>query len=321
MDTSTPDDVTVEKAASLASWSELIRTRFVALQITPQGASDLRGAVHSRHVGHLQAARVRSAPQAFRRTRRQVAAAEADLFAVGVIENGTGYLEQDGRRCVVSGGGFALYDTSRPFIWSLDGVWDMRVYTWPRTGLPFTDPELGQLTARTVARSSAVGSVVAPMLHRLSGDDALALSPRNAARLADEMAELAVIAASELATAPADTRTEDPDQIVFQKVREFVEDNLGDPRLGAEHIAREFFVSTRTLHRIFARRDLTVANWIKVRRLEACRRALCSRRWDDVQISQIASRYGFPNASFFSREFAARFGVSPRSCRQHFQAT
>src|SRR4051812_6046081 len=156
-------DVTVEKASSLANWSELIRARFVSLQITPQGSADLRGAVQSRHISHLQAARVQSAPQTFRRTRNQVAAAETELFAVGVIENGTGYLEQDGRGCVVSGGGFALYDTSRPFTWSLDGVWEMRVYTWPRTGLPFTDAELDQLTARTITRSSAVGSLVAPM--------------------------------------------------------------------------------------------------------------------------------------------------------------
>jgi AraC-like DNA-binding protein len=317
VDSTVPDGVTIERANSVTSWSELIRARFVDLQITPHTAPDLRGAVRSRHVGHLQAATVRSAPQTFRRTRPQIAAATADLFAVGVIEHGTGFLEQDGRRCVVADGGFALYDTSRPFTWSLDGVWDMRVYTWPRTGLPFADAELERLTARSIARSSAVGSIVAPMLHRLSSDDAPTLSPRNAARLADEMAELAVIAASE--AEPGDTRIHDHDHL-FQQVREFVEDNLNDPQLDAERIAAEFFVSTRTLHRMFARHDLTVANWIKERRLEACRRALCSRSWENVPIGQIAAHHGISNASFFSRAFATRFGMTPRTFRRHQRA-
>ncbi|WP_345424615.1 helix-turn-helix domain-containing protein [Pseudonocardia xishanensis] len=305
--------VTVEEAASLSSWAELIRARFIALQITPHGLPDLRGAVRSRHVGHMQAATVRSAPQTFQRTRPQATAADTDLLAVGMIEHGTGHLEQDGRRCVVSEGGFALYDTSRPFTWSLDGVWDMHVFTWPRSGLPFTDAELRRLTARPVSPCSPIGSLVTPMLHRFSGDDAPILSPSNAARLADEMAELTMIAASEPESETG--RAANPDRGLFRQIREFVEDNLTDPRLSAEHIAGALFVSTRTLHRTFARHDLTAAGWIKLRRLEACRRALCSPSWNDTPISGIAAHYGIANASFFSREFTARFGMSPRTYR------
>ncbi|TCK22102.1 helix-turn-helix protein [Pseudonocardia endophytica] len=303
----------VETARSLSGWSDLIRERFVPLDITPHGAPDLRGAVRYRHLGRLQVAAVRSAPQTFRRTRSQAAVADDDLLAIGVIADGTGCLEQDGRSCVVSGGEFALYDTSRPFSWSLDGTWDMRVYTWPRTSLPFLDEEIERLTARTVTRDSAIGALVTPMLHQLSDVDAPDLSPVGAARLSGEVAELAVIAASEHVP-PG--RAVHPDDDLFARIQEFVRDNLNDPLLGAESIARELFVSTRTLHRMFARRDLTLANWIKELRLDACRRALCSHRWEHVPIGQIAARHGFTNASFFSREFTARFGTSPRRYRQ-----
>ncbi|MGD9530904.1 MAG: helix-turn-helix domain-containing protein, partial [Pseudonocardia sp.] len=100
----------------------------------------------------------------------------------------------------------------------------------------------------------------------------------------------------------------------------FVAVNLNDPQLDAERIAAEFFVSTRTLHRMFARHDLTVANWIKERRLEACRRALCSRSWENVPIGQIAAHHGISNASFFSRAFATRFGMTPRNFRRQQRA-
>ena len=120
----TPADtrgVVVEKATSLGAWADVIRDRFVPLQIAPHDASELAGTVHSRLVGHLQAAVVASTPQTFTRTRRLASASGAELWALGLVEAGTGHLEQDGRTCTVTGGDFALYDTSRPFTWSLAG--------------------------------------------------------------------------------------------------------------------------------------------------------------------------------------------------------
>ncbi|WP_224401706.1 helix-turn-helix domain-containing protein [Pseudonocardia sp. ICBG1034] len=316
MPSSGPVDASVERADSLTNWADLIRDRFVPLQITTHGPSDLRGAVRTRHIGHLQVARVRSVPQTFRRTRALVTASESDVFAVGVIRSGTGYLEQDGRRCVVADGGFALYDTTRPFTWSLDGSWDMRVYTWPRNGVPFTDLELEALTARTVSPASAVGTLLAPMLDRLADDrsPSTPLAPTTAVRLADEVMELAVLAATDHHQAAGHLPV-DPQHDLLVQVQEFVQDNLTRPGLDAGCIAQELYISTRTLHRLFARHDLTVAGWIKARRLDACRRALSGPGGGDLPIHRIAAQHGFTNASFFSREFTARFGLTPRECR------
>lgn len=77
--------------------------------------------------------------------------------------------------------------------------------------------------------------------------------------------------------------------------------------------------SVRTLHRLFARQELTVSAWIKSRRLEACRRALCSPGAADTRIREIAARHGFPHAPLFSREFAQRYGETPRECRRRHE--
>src|SRR5215472_17140616 len=85
----TPADirgVVVEKATSLGAWADVIRDRFVPLQIAPHDASELAGSVQSRLVGHLQAAVVVSTPQAFTRTRRLVSASGAELWALGLVE-------------------------------------------------------------------------------------------------------------------------------------------------------------------------------------------------------------------------------------------
>lgn len=309
----TPDgDVVLETAGSLSGWTDLIRERFVALQITSHGSSDVRGSVRTRHVGHLQAARVSSTPQTFDRTTSLLARADSDLFAVGLVDGGTGYLEQDGRRCAVSGGGFAVYDTTRPFTWAMEGDWQLRVFTWPRLSVPMPDTEVQRLTAVTVSSDLGIGALLSPMLLRLSGDGDPALSPTSAVRVADEMAELAVIAASE---AGRDLGCPAAERDLVRRVQGFIEENLTDPGLDSARIAQQFFVSTRTLHRLFARQGLTVAAWIKRRRLEASRRALSAPGSADVPINLIAHRYCFTNASYFSREFTARFGESPRRYR------
>ncbi|MGD9526735.1 helix-turn-helix domain-containing protein [Pseudonocardia sp.] len=299
---------------TLNGWSDIIRQRFVALDITPRDADDLRGTVLSHHVGHLQVSTVTSTPQRFVRPPSTAAAEVDDVWALGLVEQGTGHLHQDGRTCVVTDGGFALYHTTRPFIWAFEGARQLRVCTWPRPSVALADTDAQKLTAVTVAGRSCVGTLLAPMIRQLSDRGAPTLSPACSVRLAGEIAEMAIIAAAE---ARGDDDRARSDGGLLRTVTTFIEGKLADPDLDADRIAREFFISTRTLHRLFTRNGLTVGAWIKSRRLAACRRALCSPHAARVPIGQIASRHGFTSASYFSREFANRFGLSPRQYRLH----
>jgi AraC-like DNA-binding protein len=301
----------VERADSLRTWSDVIRHRFVTLQIAPHKSLD-RGSVHTRHVGPLQAAAVSSEPQTFIRTQRQTATAgDPDLLALGMVESGVGYLEQDGRTCEVANGAFALYETSRPFTWTMTGDWTLCVYTWPRESIALTEVQSQRLTAATVSRSAGLGRFLGPMLSELIRCDA-GLSVPAAVKVANEIAEMSIIAAGDIR--PADCTDGGPEKV--REIQLFIEQNLGDPALTPAAIAQEFYMSTRTLHRLFGQSGLTVAAWIKHRRLDACRRALLSPSARTVPISDIAARYGFTNQAFFSREFAAEYQLSPSKYRE-----
>jgi len=302
--------VVEEKATSLRSWAELIRDRFVPLQIAPHDPAEMRGAVQTRQFGNLQASTVLSAPQTFTRTRSLVAKEDAPLFALGLVDSGRGHLEQDGRECSVSDGEFALYDTSRPFTWHFDGAFRMRVYTWPLTAVSLANAEAEGITAISVPRTQGIGRLLGSMLLQLMQEKPDDISAPGAMRMAGELAELAITAGLEAGQAPP-TR----DGEVLRNIQLFIEERLSDPTLNADQIAAGFYMSTRTLHRLFARHGLTVAGWIKMRRLEGCRRALVSHSSSQDPIRDIAARYGFLNASFFSREFAQRYGASPRQYR------
>jgi AraC-like DNA-binding protein len=309
------DDVVVETARSLRAWTDVIHHRFVSLRIAQNDASELSGSVRSRQIGHLQASVVRSTPQTFTRTRRLATVDDHNLLAVGAVERGTGCLEQDGRACVVADGDFALYDTSRPFGWSLTGDWTLRVYTWPLDAVTVTEAESRTLTATTVRGDAGIGCFLSPMLASLASTSTT-VSPLTSARLASEVAELAITAAWEAGHRDA---CDQPDREQLQRIQIFIEQNLADPELTPPRIAHEFFMSARTLHRLFARHGLTVAAWIKRRRLEACRRALGSPTAQHLGINEIACRYGFPNPSFFSREFTLQYGESPRTYRSRLR--
>ena len=300
----------VESATSPRQWADLINERFVPLQIRPTASADLVGSVRTRTLAHLQVSSVSSAPQTFTRSRAMLRSGR-DLLAVGRVEGGRGFLEQDGRQCEVPAGAFAFYDTTRPFTWALEGAWRLQVFTWPREGLGIAEAELARVTAIQVPNRSGVGSFVAPMLSHAASATSFSLQGVLAGRLADQLAEMAITAALAQVVDPIPAALSDS---VLKEIQAYIEDNLPDPYLTPEKIAEAFFMSTRTLHRIFGRQGVTVAAWIKTRRLDLARRLLASDR-SGLPITQIASRVGFSNPSFFSREFSSRFHTSPRQYR------
>lgn len=300
---------------SSCRWADLIHERFVPLRITPSASGELCGVVTTRLMGHLQASSITSDPQVAIRSNSLLGSGR-DLLSVGLVDQGHGYLEQDGRACELSDGAFAIYDSSRPFTWAFTDKWQMRVYAWPRLSFGTNDSELRRLTAIAISGTSCVGALAAPMFDHLSHECTNPLPNTVSDRLVDELAELTVTAALE-AEGQTTRDSDSVDDAILREMKDFVEDNLAEPELTPERIAQAFFISTRTLHRAFARHNLTVAAWIKYRRLERAKRALGIASRDPLPISEIARRVGFINPAAFSRDFSQTYGVSPRQFRKY----
>jgi len=102
---------------------------------------------------------------------------------------------------------------------------------------------------------------------------------------------------------------------VLESSKKFIEQHLADADLTPARIAAAEYMSARNLHRIFESADLTVAGWIRQRRLEHCRRDLSDHSLVGLPVSHIAARWGLWEAAHFSRVFKAAYGVSPRAYR------
>jgi AraC-like DNA-binding protein len=99
------------------------------------------------------------------------------------------------------------------------------------------------------------------------------------------------------------------------RIDSFVRAHLADPALRPAEVAADAQISVRHLHRLFARSGITVSDWIRERRLQACRQDLSNPRLYDQSITDIAFSWGFSDSAHFSRSFKKMFGVSPRQFR------
>jgi AraC-like DNA-binding protein len=291
-------------------WRDLIREHFVALDIRADRRGGFTGTVRTADVGHLRVATVRSGSQAFRRTPGLARRDDTAYLQVGMITAGAATVAQDGREAVLGPGDFAVYETGRPFVWDVTGDWELLVLTWPRGAVGLTDTDSQQLTARALGRDG-LGRMVGRMLNDLVTAPP-ELSAAGGVRLADEVAELVTTVAGEGLRPPEPTRAADD---LLRRVDAYVVEHLADPDLGPAGIAAAHFVSTRHLHRLFARRGVTVAQQIQRTRLERCRRDLRDPRCDHRSITDIAVRWGFPDLAAFSRAFRTAYGTSPSDWR------
>lgn len=110
----------------------------------------------------------------------------------------------------------------------------------------------------------------------------------------------------------APARSRHPDRLT--PILQFLDEALADPALSPSTIAQQFGYSLRSLHALFARHGKTVSCEIRERRLERCRLALTSLN-PEASISDLAMRWGFLDASHFSKLFKARYGMGPRAYR------
>lgn len=157
-----------------------------------------------------------------------------------------------------------------------------------------------------IAGDDGLGALVSALARRLPG----ALD-QGGSRVGGAVLDLrtAALAARVEADLPADTRR----RTLLLRAQAYIDANLGDPDpdLGPRRVAAAQYISVRYLHRLFEAEETTVAEWIRSRRLERCRRDLLDPALGDEPVHAIAARWGILSAAHFSRLFRRAYGRSP----------
>jgi AraC-like DNA-binding protein len=258
-------------------------------------------------------------PATVRRTPTLISQADPDLMKMALVRGGDScVISQEGRQARLSAGEFAIYDTRRPYEVicgaSQGRPMQMMTFMFPPSLLPLPRNRLRELTAVPFPASAGLGDVTSQFLLQL-GRNVDHYSPAEAARLSTAALEvLATRLAHELDVHHWDT-PEARRHALLTTVQAFIQRHLGDAGLSPAMIAAAHHMSLRSLHQLFHDEGLTVAGWIRKRRLECCRHDLSNPAFAARPVAAIAARWGFSSPGDFSRAFRAAHGLPPAEYR------
>ncbi|GGV72677.1 hypothetical protein GCM10010277_85870 [Streptomyces longisporoflavus] len=162
---------------------------------------------------------------------------------------------------------------------------------------------------RVVSAVSGVGALTSRFLGALIGEDELRHSA-SGRQLSLNAVDLVALLVAELLE-PYRSESAVGGGEMLARIREYIEENLMDPDMSPESIARAHHISVRYLHKLFQRDGTTVSTWIRQRRLDSCRADLGRFSNRRRTVAAVAQRWGFANPSHFSRLFRQAYGVSP----------
>ncbi|XAS69787.1 helix-turn-helix domain-containing protein [Micrococcaceae bacterium Sec5.7] len=287
---------------------------FVPLEVRSD-SENFRGRLRSQVLDELSIVEVTASGHQVLRTPSLIAASDRRYFKLNLQLSGHGMLIQDNREATLRPGDLAVYDTHRPYTLAYDGGFRTLVLMFPHDALGLPVDSIGQLTAVRMAGDLGLGRMISPFMVQLAENLDL-LSGTCGHRLAHNAVDLiATMFDSELGTRRGPAAGTHGD--ILKSIRRYIETNLGDPGMSPADIAGAHFISTRHLHHLFQETGTTVANWIRTRRLERCRRDLSDPLLAGRSVSAIAARWGFIEAAHFSRIFRGAFGEPPSACRRN----
>ena len=301
----------IAQTDSLAAFRSMVSASFVPLRISTEREAPFAARMHSVRADDILFTEVTACPHLVERTPETIASGGSGYYKVGLLQQGSGILVQDGRETLLGPGALTITDTSRPYSLLLGESFRNLVMMFPKHRLPI--PYAEQLTAVSLGEQHpALASVATAFLSQFPAQ----LTGMNDS-LRVKLAQTGLDLVTTLVTGivDADPAQRDPHHQLLQRIYAYIDDHLASQDLSPGRIAAAHYVSTSHLSAIFRRTGTTVSAWIRSRRLERCRIDLLDPVLADRTVASIAARWGFTEAAYFSRTFKSAFGVSPSELR------
>ena len=304
--------VATSVARNISQFRSSVSESFVPLQVTSPLADSFRGMIKAASIDEVHVTDVRATEHVVERTPELIGRADKSYFKLSLMLSGTGLLIQDDREAVLQPGDLAVYDTNRPYSLVFGAEFRTMVVMFPKHLVALPPEMMAQLTAVRISGHEGLGAMIVPYLTQLAGN-LEQLSGATGARLTQSAMDLVTtLFTHEL---DLDTTSNDPHRALMQRIHAHIDRHLASTDLSPTSIAAAHFISTRHLHGLFQEQGTSVSTWIRIRRLERCRRDLVNPLFADRPVSAIAARWGFVDAAHFSRTFKAAYEVSPSEFR------
>ncbi|MDI2129005.1 helix-turn-helix domain-containing protein [Yinghuangia seranimata] len=309
------DTVSVPGAVAAERWTAAVSRTFAPVHVSYPGDGPFEGRITADRCGYLEVSTIDADPHRVCRTPRLITPDRRDFVVVALPAAGTVSVRQHGRTAEVTPGDMVVFDTSRPYV--LDFRERVRVQTFrvPRRVVTTTDTALGAVAGTAIRADHGVAAMLAPFLTNLAASVGTC-DGTVGDRLAGHVVDLVGTLVAERTGRAGDGAESPAKTELIRRVRGYINEHLADPDLSPLSIAAAHHISLRYLYQLFAAEDSTVSRWIQQRRVEEAGRELADGNRMGDGVFTVARRWGFVNASHFSRAFRSVHGMSPSDWRR-----
>ena len=307
------DTGTMAPAQQFGYWREVLCEAFTALDSVPRVPGGHRSTVLLHEVDQINAVELMSFAQDVIRGRSEIHRRADEFFFANLQIEGCCTVEQDGRQIEVTPGSFYLVDTTRPYRLHFQNDFRALSFRLPHRHIECRLANPRRFTAVKVDATSAVGGLAVNHMLGLMRC-APGLDSAVASRLSAMLAELLSIAVSAQVPRVASGQDRRLQRETFrQSIVSYVEAHALEARLSVDSVARQFCVSPRYVHGVFADLGSSFTQLTVERRLQAAAHRLAQPC--RPAIATVAADCGFGDLSHFGRTFRRRFGCTPRQWR------
>lgn len=264
-------------------------------------------------VGDLQVCSVRSNATKVERTPRMARDGKTPSIFLGVQLTGSSLIVQGDREAMLRPGNLAFFDSTAPYTLLDDEGIRQHFFRIPMASLALPYDAIRQLAAVALSPGHPVADLAVTYFRRLGARPDTFDQPG-----ASAVGRPSIELVRALITTHLDASalvTESSEATLLLRIMEYARAHLSEPGLNATQIAGAHHISVRHLYNVLARGGVSLGDWMRTRRLEACRDELSNPLATSVSISSIARRHGFTDPSSFGRLFRAAYGHSPREWR------
>jgi AraC-like DNA-binding protein len=301
-------------------WSEMAGRVCGPIAFTSEHAADFQGQARVVALGGIELIWFSYQSLAGRRTPRLIRQADPGVYQLALTLAGSSAISARRQHTLLGRGDFTLVDWGRPH--------DVRhtsrrhgleppvsvTAVIPRAQMPLAGDKVDRLSGARLVGTEGPGALLAQHLRQIT-EHPEQFRASDAPHLADVTLSLISLLLARHLDAEHQLPAETRQQALLAQVRDFIDRHLGDPDLSPQALADAHHIALRTLHRLFADQEDSVAGTIRRRRLERCRRDLADPLLADRPVHAIAARWGFRDKAHFSRAFRTAYGVTPQAYR------
>ena len=276
-------------------------------------AEDISVRVGFQAVGPLRICSARATAATLRRTERLAREDEEPAVFLSLQTTGTSLVMQNGRQCLLRPGDFAVYESTAPYTLLHDEGIDDHFFRFPRAALALPERLLRDLAAVPLGPGNPVARLAFTYFSQLAVSDDLHQGVHADAVVEPSIELLRAVLTSQhgnssLARAPLEAT-------LSLRITHYIRKHLADPDLSAARVAAAHGISVRHLYAVLSRSGISLGDWIRTHRLAECRRELAGPKGRLRTIAAIGRRWGFVDATHFSKMFKQAYGISPRAWR------